>query len=103
MRTQDTKTVSLLEKDEQLVVEHGTWRRLQKTSDEELYARIPKGDYSQQQPVTYWTHNQDRKNFYMSAAVGSNPLARTSGLTQSADQTKSVNGFYGNIDFEQER
>jgi hypothetical protein len=38
----------------------------------------------------------------MSAAVGSNPFARTSGMTQTADQVKSVKGFYGNIDFEQE-
>lgn len=38
----------------------------------------------------------------MSAAVGSNPFARTSGLTQTADQTKAVSGFYGNIDFAQE-
>jgi hypothetical protein len=38
----------------------------------------------------------------MSAAVGSNPFARTSGITQAADQTKAVSGFYGNIDFEQE-
>ena len=39
----------------------------------------------------------------MSAAVGSNPFARTSGFTQPADQTKSVCGFNGNIDFEQEK
>jgi hypothetical protein len=38
----------------------------------------------------------------MSAAVGSNPFSRTSGFTQPADQTKSVAGFYGNIDFPQE-
>lgn len=38
----------------------------------------------------------------MSAAVGPNPFARTSGLTQPADQTKAVAGFYGNIDFGQE-
>jgi len=38
----------------------------------------------------------------MSAAVGSNPFARTSGLTQAADQTKSVAGYYGNIDFDKE-
>jgi len=36
----------------------------------------------------------------MSAAVGSNPFAKTSGYTQTADQVKSVSGFYGNIDFE---
>ena len=38
----------------------------------------------------------------MSAAVGSNPFARTSGFTQTADQSKSINGYYGNIDFPQE-
>lgn len=38
----------------------------------------------------------------MSAAVGPNPFARTSGMTQPADQTKAVAGFYGNIDFDQE-
>lgn len=39
----------------------------------------------------------------MSAAVGSNPFTKTSGLTQTADQTKSVSGYYGNIDFGQEK
>jgi hypothetical protein len=39
----------------------------------------------------------------MSAAVGSNPFTKTSGFTQPPDQTKSVSGYYGNIDFEQER
>ena len=38
----------------------------------------------------------------MSAGVGANPFARTSGFTQTADQTKAVSGYYGNIDFEQE-
>jgi hypothetical protein len=38
----------------------------------------------------------------MSAATGPNPFARTSGVTQTADMTKSVRGFYGNIDFEKE-
>ena len=38
----------------------------------------------------------------MSAAVGPNPFAKTSGLTQTVDQTKAVNGYYGNIDFEKE-
>ena len=33
MYTQDGAHVSLNEKDDQLVVEHGTWRRLQKTTD----------------------------------------------------------------------
>ena len=44
----------------------------------------------------------DRKNYYMSASVGPNPFARTSGFTQTADQTKAVSGFHGNVDFEQE-
>ena len=81
MKNQDGQNVSFNNRDEQLIVEHGTWRRLQKTTDEELWLRVPKGDYTQTQPVTLWTHMQDRKNYYMSAAVGSNPFARTSGLT----------------------
>ena len=102
MKTQDGKAVSLNEKDELLVVEHCTWRRLQKCPDEELWMRIPKGNYLEQQPVTIWTHSLERKNFYMSAGVGLNPFSRTSGMTQTADQTKAVSGFYGNIDFEKE-
>lgn len=47
MKTQDWVNVSLDNRDEQLIVEHGTWRRRQKQPDEELYAKIPKGDYSQ--------------------------------------------------------
>ena len=46
MKTQDGAPVSLNEKDEQLVVEHGTWRRLQRATDDELAARVPKGDYT---------------------------------------------------------
>ena len=38
----------------------------------------------------------------MSAGVGSNPFAKTSGMTQPADQSKAIKGFYGNVDFEQE-
>ena len=45
----------------------------------------------------------ERKHYQNSAAVGPNPFARTSGFTQTADQTKSVSGYYGNIDFEQEK
>ena len=45
MRNQDGKNVCMSERDEQLIVEHGLWRRLQKTTDEEIYARIPKGSY----------------------------------------------------------
>jgi hypothetical protein len=44
----------------------------------------------------------ERKNFQNSASVGQNPFARTSGFTQTADQVKSICGYYGNIDFEQE-
>ena len=95
-------STSMNERDEQLIVEHGTWRRMQKCPDDELWMRVPKGDYTQQQPVTIWTHMLERKNFQNSASVGNNPFARTSGFTQTADQVKSISGYYGNIDFEQE-
>ena len=102
MKTTDGKPVSMNLRDEQLIVEHGTWRRMQKCSDDDLWMRIPKGDYTQQQPVTLWTHFLERKNFQNSAGVGPNPFARTSGFTQTSDQVKSISGYYGNIDFEQE-
>jgi len=41
MKTQDNANISLNDKDENFVVEHGTWRRLQKNDDDELKARIP--------------------------------------------------------------
>lgn len=99
MRNMDAAPISIQNRDEQLIVEHGTWRRLQKTSDDDLSVRVPKGHHAQQQPVTIWTQMQDRKNYWMSAAVGSNPFSKTSGFTQPADQTKAVSGYYGNIDF----
>ena len=57
MKTQDGVPVSINVKDEQLVVEHGTWRRLQRATDDDLAQRVPKGDYTTQVPVTHWTHN----------------------------------------------
>ena len=102
MKTQDGAPVSLSAKDEQLVVEHGTWRRLQRATDDELAARVPKGDYTVQVPVTHWTHNLQRKNYYMSAATGPNPFAKSCGMTLPPDETKAVVGFHGNIDFEAE-
>ena len=39
----------------------------------------------------------------MSAATGPNPFARTSGFTQSLDQTKAVKEHHGNIDFNKEK
>lgn len=57
------------------------WRRTQQSTDQELRARIPQGDYTQARPVTIYTEALERKNTYMSASVGPNPFARTSGMT----------------------
>jgi hypothetical protein len=38
----------------------------------------------------------------MSAATGPNPFGKTSGMTQTADQSRSVKDYYGNINFGQE-
>ena len=46
MKTMDGKPVSMNLRDEQLIVEHGTWRRMQKKPDDELYNKVPKGDYT---------------------------------------------------------
>ena len=72
MKNQNGQTVGKDQRDEQLVVEHGIWRRAQKTSDDDLSHRVPKGDYTQTQPITYYTHMADRKHYRCSAGVGQN-------------------------------
>jgi len=42
-------------RDELLMAEHGFVKKLPKGSDEELYNKIPKGDYTQTMPVTIYT------------------------------------------------
>ena len=82
MRTQDGKLVPIGDRDEQLIVETGMYRRTQKATDDELRQRIPQGDYTVQKPVSIYTEALERKNFYMSASTGPNPFSRTSGFTQ---------------------
>lgn len=61
MRTQDGKVVTMAERDDQLIVESGMFRRTQKDSDEVLKARAPQGDYDKTVPVTIYTENLQRK------------------------------------------
>ena len=103
MQTQDGKLVAAESRDDNLIVETGMFRRTQKATDNELINRIPAGDYTQQRPVTIYTEALERKNFYMSAATGPNPFAKTSGLTQPLNQTKAVREYEGNINFEKEK
>ena len=103
MQTQDGKLVKMDDRDEQLIVETGMYRRTQKATDAELQQRIPQGDYTQARPVTIYTEALERKNTYMSAATGPNPFSRTSGFTQPLNQTKAVVGYEGNVNFEKEK
>lgn len=103
MRTQDGQLVPLEKRDELLMVEHGFVKRTQKATDEELKQRLPQGDYTQTKPVTIYTENLERKNFYMSAATGTNPFAKSSGFTQPLNQTRAVKGYDGNVDFDREQ
>jgi len=82
MQTQDGKLVNMSTRDENFIVESGMFRRTAKATDEELRARIPQGDYTQQRPVSIYTEALERKNTYMSASTGPNPFSRTSGFTQ---------------------
>ena len=103
MVTQDGKTVSMNDRDQQLIVEAGIWRRQQKFADAEIKKRVPIGDYTQTRPVTIYTEALERKNTYMSAATGPNPFAVTRGFTQPLDKTKAVLSYEGNIDFDKEK
>jgi hypothetical protein len=46
MKTQDGGMVSSQNRDELLLVEHGFGRRNQKQPDQEIWAKVPKGDYT---------------------------------------------------------
>ena len=103
MKTQDGGLVSMDNRDELLMVEHGFGKRSQKTTDKELVNQIPQGHYTQTQPVTIYTQNLENKNYYMSAGTGTNPFARTSGFTQPVNQTRAVKDYEGNVDFNREK
>ena len=68
-----------------------------------LKEKIPKVHYTAAQPITFYTHHLERKNYYMSAATGGNPFARTCGMTRPVPETKSVRNYEGNVDFPKEQ
>ncbi len=63
---------------------------------------MPAGNYTETQPVTFYTEHLERKNFYQSASVGLNPFARTCGLTQPVQRTRAVANYEGNVNFAHE-
>lgn len=94
--------VSLNDKDEQLLVEHGFYKRTAKEEANSLQQNIPKGRYDQQQPVTFYTEGLEKKHYYMTAGTGVNPFAKTHGFTQPVQLTRAVNAYEGNVDFQRE-
>jgi hypothetical protein len=52
--------------------------------------------YYKDKEITYWSTNLNKGNMYKSASLGSNAFAKTSGMTQPIQTTKSVNQFSGN-------
>jgi len=66
------------------------YRRTQKYTEEELKQRIPQGEYTKTAPITIYTENLERKNFYGSASTGPNPFGITRGFTQPVTHTKAV-------------
>lgn len=103
MTTQDGQNVPMANRDDQLIVESGMWRRTQKADDAELKTRIPQGAYDKQVPVTFYTEHLDRKNVYGSASTGPNPFAITRGMTQPVQATHAIQGYEGNVNFEKEK
>jgi hypothetical protein len=61
MKTQDGGAVPMSKRDELLLVEHGYGRRLQKQPDQEIWSKVPKGDYTQTMPVTIYTQALEKK------------------------------------------
>ena len=68
----------------------------------ELKGKLPRGHYTETQPITFYTEHLDRKSFYKSASIGLNPFARTSGFTQRVQSTRGVCNYEGNVNFGRE-
>lgn len=77
--------------------------RQPKTNIKDLAEKVPKVHYSAAQPITFYTQHLEKKNYYMSAGTGPNPFARTCGMTQPVQNTKSVKNYEGNVDFQKEQ
>lgn len=103
MKTQNGEPIRYSERDEELTVEHGFGRRTQKATDEELKMEVPEGDFTQTAPVTVYTEALKNKGVMMSASTGPNPFAKTSGFTQPVQNTRAINKYEGNVDFEAEK
>eukprot|EP00826_Nyctotherus_ovalis_P037017 TRINITY_DN3347_c0_g2_i5.p1 TRINITY_DN3347_c0_g2~~TRINITY_DN3347_c0_g2_i5.p1 ORF type:complete len:159 (+),score=58.09 TRINITY_DN3347_c0_g2_i5:213-689(+) len=65
-----------------------------------LQEMLPKGHYTVTEPVTFYTQHLEKKNFYMSAATGPNPFAKSSGMTQIANDTRAIKNYDGNVNFD---
>ena len=82
---------------------HGTTNH--SSSEEQfkaLHSKLPKGNYTETQPITFYTEHLERKNYYQSASIGLNPFAKTSGFTQPVQCTRAVSNYEGNVNFGKE-
>ena len=102
MKTQDGAHVVQEQRDEQLQVENGFLGRTQKQSDQRIESQVPRGDYTQTQPVTIYTESLKNKAVMMSANIGANPMSKTSGMTQPVQNTRAIQRFEGDVDFPNE-
>jgi len=108
MKTMDGKSVQLRKKkqgNEEGKEEDGELELKPKLGEPEidrkkLQEMLPKGHYSITNPVTFYTQHLERKNFYMSAATGANPFAKSSGMTQIVNDTRAVRNYDGNVNFD---
>lgn len=64
---------------------------------EKFKSRIPKGHYLETVPITYYTEHLQKKSFYMSPPTGLNPFGKTSGQTQTVQNSRALKSYNGNI------
>jgi hypothetical protein len=53
--------------------------------------------YYNDKALTFWLQNADKSNVYKSHMNGENCFAKSSGLTQPLNLTKTATGYYGNV------
>lgn len=103
MKTRDGDCIPISQRDEQFLVETKLGERKPKSDPKELMEKIPKVPYTAAQPITFYTHHMERKNYYMSAGTGPNPFARSCGMTQPVQNTKAARNYECNVDFGKEQ
>ena len=68
-----------------------------------MIAEVPKGHYTETDPIKIYTEHLAKKNFIISASTNpQQPFAKSCGFTQRIPNTRAAQKYEGNINFPRE-